>query len=577
MHISIKCKDYGEGPCLENCDLVLQKGGRYGFIGPNGSGKSTLLRIIAGLDRDFSGFVQFEPGLKVVFVAQESDFIPGTDLIAWLCAEALRLRTELRRLEEAMGFEQDSTSLHRLLGRYQTCLDAYELCGADDAEDQALRFLDRLGLYGRAFAPVEALSGGEQARLRLARALDQRPDLILLDEPGNHLDFAGLAALEASLGDFRGTLIMVSHDRRLLEKVSSHTLVLEDRRIQSYGYPYGTWRIERIQKAASQGMAWQADRRKVERLEEVVRRFREFARNTADPAWGKRLRAKETHLSLARAEATDRPNLDRNRLGVTFQAELGSSYTALEIKEHQVIRGGNLLYKVSNCFMASGDRVALLGPNGSGKTSLVKDILELGDWNHQNLRLGPSQKVAYLAQTRGDFDLSQTMVDHFLLLSPCRREEIISFLKPFRFASADLDKKLGQLSGGQWNLFQLARAIRLEANFLILDEPTNHLDLDARESLEDALQDFKGTVLAVSHDRWFLDAVCTRVWEIHGGRLHDRALSPGEYFSLLDFDQTGKPDGVEKEALKALSRGEYGLARDIGKSLAKEAGRKRKP
>lgn len=575
MNIHIHRKDYGSGICLEHCQFSLNKGDRYGLIGPNGSGKSTLLRIMAGLDLDYSGAVQVESGTRVAFVSQEADFPPHLEVLDWLCAGAYKLRSDIRDLEEAMASPLESQALEKILLKYQHCLDEYEAMGGVDAEDQALRFLERSGLYHRAFAPLSVLSGGEQSRLRLGRALDGRPDVLLLDEPGNHLDFAGLANLEEKLDQFRGTLLMVSHDRRLLEKTCTQTLVLENRRITCFGASYGSWRIERIQQAASQGMAWQADRKKVERLEELVRRFREFARNTADPAWGKRLRARETHLAQAKASATDKPNLDKNRLGLNFQADAGPSHTALEIKGYDTSRGGRILYHVPYCFMASGDRVALIGANGSGKTSLIKDILAEAHWDNKELRLGPSQRLACLAQTREGFEPAQTMVDHFLLLSPSRREDIISFLKPFRFGAQDMDKELGQLSGGQWNLFQLARAIRLEANFLILDEPTNHLDLDARESLEDALQDFRGTILAVSHDRWFLDAVCTRVWDIRKGELVDTGLSPAEYFSLVDHDLEGKPEPGEKDALKALRGGDYESARKLGKNLAKEAGRQK--
>ena len=582
---TIQYKDYGNGLLLQNIQLQINKGQRYGLLGPNGCGKSTLLRILAGHDREFSGSLNTEPEQKVVLVSQEADFDAHgdsqTDTLTWMCRHALRLRAELRALEVSMAEPDGADPMERLLSRYQRVLDAYENVGGDQAEDKALSLLERLGLEEAAFTPVQALSGGEQGRIRLTAALEQRPDVLLLDEPGNHLDLWGLAWLEQVLQSFRGTLLMVSHDRRLLEQLCTRTLSLYGTGLENYPGTYSGWRINRIQTAASQGMSWEADRQHIARLEQVVKRFQGFARITKDPAWGARLRAKRTQLAQKKASATQRPSLSSTPVDIQFHSQQAGSHTALELRSHEVVRGSRTLVEQADLFIASGQRVALAGRNGSGKTSLIDDILRLGHWDHPTIRIGPTQNIACIAQTRKGFDLDQTVLDHFLLLSPCRREEVISFLRPYRFSATDLDKTLGQLSGGQWNLFQLARASRIGANFLILDEPTNHLDLDARENLEQALGDFVGTLLVVSHDRWFLDSVCQRVVEIRDGRLWDGGLTPAEFLETV-AQEAGQKDyyaGVTEEgqrreqermAEQAIRQGQWQAAKKQGKSMARE-------
>lgn len=582
INIHINSKDYGSGLLLQGVKLRLDRGKRYGLLGPNGCGKSTLLKIIAQEDLDFSGFIQPDPELRLSYVSQEPEFDSQVDTISWLCSKAIELRTKLRAVEQDMANPLLVGTMEKLLERYQNLLDAYQEVGGDDAEDQALRLLARVGLEDRAFTPASRLSGGEQGRLRIMAALEQRPDVLLLDEPGNHLDLWGLAWLEDVLESFKGILIMVSHDRRLLESTCGYTLSMYGSALEEFHGTYSGWRINRIQRAASQGMGWQADRQHIARLEEVVRRFQEFARNTKDPAWGARLQAKRTQLAHAQERATQRPRLEQQPVDIQFQSQQAPSHTALELRGWKVSRGDRTLIQDARLFIASGERVALVGRNGSGKTSLIDDILVNGNWDHREIRLGPSQKLACIAQNRKGYDLNQTILEHLLLLSPCRREEVISFLRPYRFLAGDLDKPLGDLSGGEWNLFQLARAARFGANFLILDEPTNHLDLDARENLEQALEEFSGTLLVVSHDRWFLDSVCQRVVEIREARLWDEGLSPqefltsvaqeagqGDYYSATQTERELRTQ--ERQAEQAIREGRWADAKKQGITMAKEA------
>jgi ATP-binding cassette subfamily F protein 3 len=569
MDITILNKNYGTASILNACQIKLNKGGRYGLIGANGSGKSTILRIIAGLDQDFIGKNQLDPGVRISLFNQESDFNPRESVMNNICAPIYRLQEERQQIESQLAECTDDKKLSKLMNKYQKVLDELEELGGYTAEERKLDFLDRLHLLDRAYIPSACLSGGEQARLRLSLALDQRSDILLLDEPGNHLDIPGLEWLEDKIKDYRGIIVLVSHDRYLLERFTSVIWWIDQGKIKEHPGSFSSWRLSRIQNAAAQGLEWQADKKKIQRLEELVRRFRQFAQQTADPAWGKRLRARETQLEFAQKESATRPNTGQASPEIVFDANTSQSRIALEITDYIISYDGKTLAHIPYLFIASGERLALIGANGCGISSLIRQIVDNPTWDSSKLRVGPSQKIGYLAQDRQGCNLSQTVMEHFLLLEPCRPEDVISFLKPFGLKRAQLDQKLAELSGGQWNLFQLARAIRIKANFLILDEPSNHLDIDAREALEDALSDFQGTLLVVSHDRWFLQAVCKRVAIFTDQIVIDTGLSPEEYFASSQEQRKLMQESrcLEKAAIDAIRNNDYQKAKALGQRL----------
>ncbi|MBU1079636.1 MAG: ATP-binding cassette domain-containing protein, partial [Spirochaetes bacterium] len=531
-------KDFGGIPILANVSLSIEPGEKVALVGRNGCGKTTLLRIATGSDDDYSGAVKIQPGARLAYVPQKPpEFLPGETAAGFVCRDAFRRREELERLAEAMA-GPDEREGRVALARYSALREAYDADEGDMAEEAAGRLLAKAGLGHRADVEAVCLSGGEKNVLALVRAVRRLPDLLILDEPGNHLDVAGLAWLEDFIRSLPCAVLLVSHDRRMLDRVAESVLELEGGRIARFSGNYSAYRLERLKQAAGQGQDWQADRKRIERLEALVRRFAEIARSRPDPAWGARLRARRSQLERVKADAAERPDLGNRDARVSFLGEASKADLALRVEGYSKAYGEAVVVEPSGFTVYNGERVALVGPNGSGKTSLVRDIVERGSWDDTELRVGPSMVVGYCAQAQEVFEPGNTVEDEFLKILPTRRDAF-AHLGRFLFSYDDLDKRIGELSGGELNRLQLARASAIKANFLILDEPTNHLDIPTREAVEDALADFDGTVLVVSHDRYFIEKVTDRVVFIEDRRLAEYEGGFAEYWR--DVHPAGGP------------------------------------
>jgi ATP-binding cassette subfamily F protein 3 len=436
------------------------------------------------------------------------------------------MRERLTELAEAMG---DSGRSAAAMAEYGALRERYDALDGDSAEDAALRLLERMGLGDRAFAPAAALSGGEKNTVCLARAKMGRPDLLILDEPGNHLDMAGLAWLEAFIAGLPCAVLVVSHDRRMLDRIASSIVELESRSLKRYAGNYSAYRLQKLRDAGGQGQRWQADKKKLERLEALVKKFEQIARARPDPAWGKRLRARRSQLAREKANATERPDIGSREAKVNFQGEASKADMALDVQSYSLAFGEKALFSDAGFTLLNGERVALVGPNGCGKTSFVRELISRGSWDSPDIRVGPSMRLGYCAQDQSVFDPEKTVEETFLSWLPTGRE-VFALLSTFMFGYDDLSKRCASLSGGELNRLQLARASALKANFLVLDEPTNHLDIPTREAVEDALEDFEGTVLVVSHDRYFLEKIAGRVVFIEERRFNEYEGSFGEYW-----------------------------------------------
>lgn len=373
------------------------------------------------------------------------------------------------------------------------------------------------GLPGVMHRTLETMSGGERNVLSLARALLRRPNLLVLDEPGNHLDFAGLAWLEKFLQEWDGTVLVVSHNRYLLDRVVDTIFELENRRLAVYEGNYSQYRLERLRKLVAQQADYAANQKRLAQLEELVARFAQLARAHPDPAWGQRLRARKTQLAKEREHAVERPTISTARISVGSDVEETRADIALQVNSYTKGFPGKPLFRDASLAVACGERVALVGPNGSGKTTFLREVVEKGRWEDRTLRVGPSLSVGYCAQHQETFDPSRTIQEEFLASGARTRREVFAAVARFLFTWEDLDKRVGDLSGGEKNRLQLARIMMQRANFLILDEPTNHMDIVSCEAIEESLAAFPGTILVVSHDRYFLDKIATTIVQIEDG------------------------------------------------------------
>ncbi|MGD9939073.1 MAG: ABC-F family ATP-binding cassette domain-containing protein [Clostridia bacterium] len=510
LEVQALARDFGGDPVFKDVSFTVEAGEKLALVGRNGCGKTSLLRIVAGQDGDYRGTIRLAPHARIGYVPQKPpEFGEAETAVDFVCRDAYALRAELEKVAELMG-STDQRIAERAIVQYGVLRENYDAQGGDEAETEAARLLQRAGLVDRAEVPALSLSGGEKNVLALIRAVRIRPDLLLLDEPGNHLDLAGLAWLEDFVRGLPFAVLLVSHDRRMLDRVADGVLELEAGVLTRYTGNYSAYRLEKLQRAAGQGQDWQADRKRVERLEALVRRFAEIARSRPDPAWGKRLRARRSQLARVKAEATERPDIGNRDAAVSFLGEASKADLALAVDGYAKTYDEVSVLEPSGFTILNGERVALVGPNGCGKTSFVRDLVSRGSWDDKEIRVGPSMVIGYCAQHQEVFDPGETLEEAFLRILPTSRE-VFAQVSKFLFGYDDLSKRISSLSGGELNRLQLARASALKANFLVLDEPTNHLDIPTREAVEDALADFEGTVLVVSHDRYFLEKVTDRV------------------------------------------------------------------
>jgi ATP-binding cassette subfamily F protein 3 len=550
-------KDWGLEPIFSGVNLRIEEGDKLGLLGPNGSGKTSLLRVIMGIDGDFRGQRTLAPGTRVAYVPQRCQLPEGPSCVEVLIDEAARLKRRLEALADSLQAEAAPC----VLEEYGEVSARFEALGGEGAMEGARRLLSQAGLGAVADSPACRLSGGEKNLLSLATALASNPDILLLDEPGNHLDFPGLSWLEQFIRAERRAVILVSHNRALLDRTVERILALEDGQAQEHAGGYSAYRMEKLARAAGQGREWQADRKRLERLEALVERFAQIAAAHPDPAWGKRLRARKSQLEREKEAMVQKPSTGPGRIEVSFKASDARADYALVARDYSLAFGERRLIEPSSFDLLCGERAALVGPNGSGKTSFLRELVGCGElpaeerWDPaRRLRVGPSMRIGYCAQEQEIFRADRTVGQEFSALG-AGEDECHRLLKRYLFGRSILDAKVASLSGGELNRLQIARAVFLGSNFLVLDEPTNHLDIESREALEEGLSDFSGTILAVSHDSWFLEKVADRIIGLEERRLVCYEGSFAEYWRDLH------PAGIRVDA----SAGMAGRASAIGR------------
>ena len=512
-------KRYISDLIFSGVSFQLNEGEHVGVVGPNGTGKSTLLKIVAGQEAASGGTVGTSRGLRVTYLPQEARFDSDRTVreearTAFAPLHALRAR--MTDLEHALGEAGDDATLERLMAEYDAASLAFETGGGYDIEHRTEAVLHGLGFDETNWdMRVPTLSGGQKTRVALAKALLEAPDLLLLDEPTNHLDLAALEWLEGFLNTYRGSYMVVSHDRFFLDKVTGRTLDLAFGRLEDYPAGYSRYLVLREERMARRLKEYEAQQALIARTEEFVRRY--GAGQRAREARGRATR-------LARLERIERPQ-ERERLKLSIAADLRSGRVVLETDELRVGFGGGgpggretELLTTPELTIERGDRVALIGPNGGGKTTLLRTLTGELKSLAGRFRLGVNVRPAYYAQGHEGLRLDRTVLQTIQEEAPMGEEAARTLLGRFLFSEDDAFKEVSALSGGERSRLALAKLTLARANFLILDEPTNHLDIAAREALEGVLDDYAGTLLFVSHDRYFIDRLATQVWAIGEGR-----------------------------------------------------------
>jgi ATP-binding cassette, subfamily F, member 3 len=509
-------KFFGPDEIFRDVSFQVADREHVALVGVNGAGKSTLLRIIAGVDAASEGEIAVARGARVAVLAQEPRFesqrtVRQEAQLAF--DEALTALARMRELEHAMQ-SASGEALDQLFAEYERLSLHFEVAGGFDVEHRTDEVLMGLGFSSEQMdEPVRTLSGGQKTRIALAKALLADPDLLLLDEPTNHLDLGMLDWLEGFLGSWRGAFLVVSHDRYFLDRVTSRTLDLSFGRLEDYPAPYGRYLLLRAERRARQLQEYEEQRELIERTEEFIRRYKAGQRSRE---------AKGRQTRLDRLERLDRPQ-EHAALTLRVQPTVRSGRDVLTSSPLRVgysgSHGERFLVSTPELRVERGDRVAIIGQNGSGKSTLLRTIV--GELRPLSGRVGfgTNAKVGYYAQGHEGLPAEGSPLSILVGSQPMSEEAARTYLARFLFQGDEVHRPVSALSGGERSRLALARLLVEGANLLILDEPTNHLDIQSRETLEEMLTAYDGTVVFVSHDRFFIDRVATGVWDIAEGKL----------------------------------------------------------
>jgi ATP-binding cassette ChvD family protein len=510
FNITHLTKHYGKKEVLKDISLYFYHGAKIGVIGSNGAGKSTLLRIMAGVDTDFMGEAWPDKGATIGYVPQEPKLTPGKTVGENVEEAVAHIRALLKRQEEigeAMGdpdadFEKLSAEMEKVQAQIDAT-DAYELDRHLEIAMDAMRLPP-------SDAPVERLSGGERRRVALCKALLHRYDLLLLDEPTNHLDAESVEWLEHHLADYKGAVVAVTHDRYFLDNVAKWILELDNGRGYPYSGNYSGWLEQKKARLAVQ------EKQETAR-QKALQRELEWAKMAP------RARVAKSKARLAAIDKLQEQMIDEEEKELTIQIPAGPPLGDLVVRAEGLRKayGDNLLFDDLTFNLPKGGIVGVIGPNGAGKTTLFKMIVGQEKPDGGTLTIGPTVKVAHVDQNRDALVDSNTIFEEitggtdYIMLGK-QRVASRAYCAKFNFRGPDQQKKVGDCSGGERNRIHLAKLLRSGGNLLLLDEPTNDLDVDTLRALEDALVNFAGCAVVISHDRWFLDRIATHILAFEG-------------------------------------------------------------
>ncbi|MGF3104319.1 ribosomal protection-like ABC-F family protein [Rossellomorea sp. DUT-2] len=516
-------KMFGGHLIFEDLSFEIPERARVGLVGRNGTGKTTIFKLLSGVESPDKGLVHLKKGAKVGYLAQIPHYPEGTkglDVLRSAFSELIKTGERLKELEYQMGTEQDADTLNRLLEEYGKTQDRFTLAGGYEIESNISKIVNGLDISELVDKDFNDCSGGEQTKLCLGLILLQKPDLLLLDEPTNHLDIGAVEWLEDFLKEYEGTVVCISHDRYFLDHVITKVYDLEDGELTIYHTNYSGFVKEKEERLMIEFQAYQEQQKKIKKMKEAIKRLKEWANQANPPNEALHKRARNMERALERMEKVKRPILDRKKMGLEFEETDRSGKIVFSMEDVSKAYGDKSLFSGADLLVHFKDRTAIVGQNGTGKSTIIRMLLgeEIADAGV--VKIGSNVKLGYLSQQFTVADPSVRLIDAFRGEVPVTEGDARHILARFLFYGPNVFRKVGQLSGGEKMRLRLAQLMHQDINFLVLDEPTNHLDIDSREVLEDALEDFKGTILAVSHDRYFLNKLFKKTYWIHKGELY---------------------------------------------------------
>lgn len=563
-------KYMGTSLILEDLNFQVFSGERVGIVGANGCGKSTILKLIAGIE-PFNlyigswsvgydrGQINIPRNINVAYLDQMPSYPIGLtvkEILMLAFEEAINYENQLRIIENKMQ-DVSGIELDKLLDQYGKLTALYELAGGYEIHEKFQRI--RIGLsFDDSFLnrPFDLLSGGEKTTVVLGKILMDQPDILLLDEPTNHLDTDAIEWLENYLMNYNGIVIIVSHDRYFLDKVVNKVIEIEHRKALTFKGNYSSYINQKEELVRIQVAQFLEQQKKIQAIEQAVKSLRDWAIRADNNKFFRR--AASMQIKLEKMDAIDKPIQDKKNMRLNLKATGRTGNETIISEALSKVYEDKVIFKDASLLIRYGERIALLGPNGSGKTTFVKMLLGYEMPDHGSIKLGANAKVAYLPQQIEFEDESLSAVEWFRLDLDISEGKTREHLSKFMFYGQSVYTKVSALSGGERIRLKLSRLLFDEVNLLIFDEPTNHLDIDSIETLEDALEDFDGTILFISHDRYFINKVSQRLIVIENNRFRSFVGNYDHYKMVLEKEKLASENAnmakkIEVETRKGIN------------------------
>ena len=554
---------------LDGVSFDIQAGERVGLLGRNGAGKTTLFKILTG-ELDYNtGEVRFAPGRKVGLISQIPHYPAGytvEDVLRTAFRELTDIQGKMRRLEEQMAAHPDKA----MLTEYDALSTRFQTGGGYETDMQTDKICNGLGIpAAQRQQDFDSLSGGEKTRVNLARLLLEKTDILLLDEPTNHLDMHAVEWLEGYIEKFKGTVLTISHDRYFLDRVVTRIVELHDGKAEFYSGNYSFYVQEKQARFELQLKQYEKEQAKLSQLGFTLERMKDWGINNRTLY----RRAMSIQHRMDRIRKTERPKTER-----TMKASFGerdfSGDVVFKMKNVSKSFGDRTLFSDVNLLVEGGERIALLGDNGTGKSTFIKCLLGEEDCQGK-IQFGPTVKWGYLPQIIHFDHPERSLYDTMLYEKNCTPQMARDRLGAFLFQGEDVFKTVGNLSGGEQSRLRLCMLMDEKINLLILDEPTNHLDIASREWVEAAIEEFEGVLLFVSHDRYFIEKFAERIWLLEDGKIRDFPCGYQKYRSILEHEAAAKPavsaaPKPKKERAKGGTKDADKLVRRLEREIEKQ-------
>lgn len=499
---------FGANTIFSDVTCEINLGDRIGLIGRNGEGKTTLLDLLARKTEPASGTITWKKGLTVGLLEQTPDVDRERKVEAILYdvfSSINEMKRKMTDLERSMSLETNANQLTRIVEIYGTLQEKFQEAGGYEIDSRVRRIMSGLQIANLAEKNWEQLSGGERTKVGLAKLLLTEPNLLLLDEPTNHLDLSAIEWLTDFIKQYAGTVVIVSHDRYFLDETVTSIFEMDQGELIPYATNYTDYVKEREARLMREFQQYQDQQKKIKKMKETIKKLKEWANQANPPNAGLHRRAKSMEKALAKIEVMKRPILEQKKIDLDFQMNKRSGKDVLVMENVSKRFHEKELFSAVNMHVRFQDRVAIVGENGSGKSSLLKMVLGTVEADEGAVKLGSNLSVGFLSQHMLELNGERTILDEFRDQVHVTEGAARGMLAKFLFYGKTVFQKVSSLSGGEQMRLRLAQLVHQSHNLLILDEPTNHLDIESKEVLEEALEQFDGTVIAVSHDRYFLD------------------------------------------------------------------------